>query len=41
METLFEGVAAEVDEQSDGQMHQPEIRQELLAVDGSQLFYGF
>jgi hypothetical protein len=41
VETFFERFAAEVDQQSDRQMHQTDVGEELLAVDGSQLLDGF
>jgi len=33
VEALFEGGSTEVDEEADLEMHEPNVRQELLAVD--------
>jgi len=40
MKPFFERRGSEVDEQADGEVHQAEISQDLLAVDGREFFHG-
>jgi hypothetical protein len=39
VEAFFERRGAEIDEQSDGEVHQTEIGQDLFAVDWRELFH--
>ncbi len=40
VKTFFESGSAKVDEWTDGQIHQTEVCEKLLAVDWYQLFHG-
>lgn len=41
MEAFFEGGAAEIDQQSDGEVEKTQVSQDLLGVDGGECFNRF